>query len=655
MHILRRVLTLAIILLPLVLGFFPTANAQSDWVKIYDKPVNHAVLYDIDSDGELEVVTDEAIIDGRAVIETLPSLVFKADYNHDGFPELVTYTPSTGRLVIEGAGISKVYTVAANITYYSVYNDGFVLGNYVFGSGKYLYIDWVNPAGIVPLVVGDKLYAVYVDPEKGLVMFDGKTYEYVFPAAPTTMVVGAGTAGDSVYVLLSSETGTLMIEYNPVQAELTMAIYDLRVSKGYFVDGVFVATGESAIYAISMNGFKVLGYASKFIYPADDMKSFVQVLPPYITIAEIRNGTMVVTDKFFYLEYVKAADYANGKAVAVFQDGVYLYSGVEYPKVDVSAPAVVMANESFTVNVTGKFDYVEVTIGTETYTANSSPAVFNITLPWPGEHTIVVKACASQTACLATEKKIIVTPRPLKLRLSYPEKVDPYSTFELSIEAYDGLTNEKVEDVRCIVEVAGTNEAKQVTPFTNVSLNAVPVGLDVPLTVKCWGDAYEQVMKSVSIPVSEPYMNVSLTYVGGGKFIVEAYNAITKEPFDGTIVVRVNGSRSVYSRRALIKVPPGEHIIEIELVKGNVVYLITRYVIKYYENVMEAPAGEPIIVGDRVVTQTVTKTVNHTVTVTTPKIVEIEKTNLSLVVGVLVLGVGVGIMAAIFLPRRGAR
>lgn len=60
--------------------------------------------------------------------------------------------------------------------------------------------------------------------------------------------------------------------------------------------------------------------------------------------------------------------------------------------------------------------------------------------------------------------------------------------------------------------------------------------------------------------------------------------------------------------RALITLPPGETTLRVFLVRGNTTYYVEELKVKYYEDVMKAPTGEPVILADRVKVEVYTMT-----------------------------------------------
>ena len=616
----------------------------SGWVKIYGTPTTYLCLYDIDGDGKLEIVGAMFIMDNNSTVEIIPSVVFKTDFDGDGVPDLVMYTPSTGKLTIIGSKVRETLELPKNIKNIRVFSNGFTVGNYVFGGGNFMIVNASNP---VPVVMEGKLYATYVDPRLGLVLRSSNSTESVFPVSKGAVIVSAGVWGGYVYFLVTANRSTAIIRYDLDTGDVAVTVYGIVAKWGAFFNGTFLAGTGTGIYRISFDGIRMVAPAEATYFPVG-ARFIAYYNSPYVTLMT-PSGKVVKKVEVF--EKPVALDYDNGTIVMSTASGVYEYSE-NYPYVEISAPAVVLVGEPFTIKVNGTYTSLKLYVDGKVYTATTSPATFNVTINQSGKQAIIVDVCKSGM-CFSTQKEITVAPRKLKIVVLHPPKVDPYGKLNLTVETYDAETGRKVKNTMCYLKLPATNTVLRTKPFTPVAVDAVPIGMEVPVDVTCWSSTYALTEKSVTVPVSRPYMNVTLTYLGGGRFLVKAYNTVTKKQFAGTLVIHVdNGKPEIYTNQGMVQVPPGEHTIHVVLTKGNVVYLKTSVKVMYYQNISEVPQGEEVTVADRPVTHTVTKTVSHVMTVTKPKIVEVEKVNPPLAIGLVILGLGIGVTSSLLLPKR---
>jgi hypothetical protein len=67
--------------------------------------------------------------------------------------------------------------------------------------------------------------------------------------------------------------------------------------------------------------------------------------------------------------------------------------------------------------------------------------------------------------------------------------------------------------------------------------------------------------------------------------------------------MRVSGSG-----RVLVTLPPGEVVLRVSLVRGNVTYYVEELRVVYYEDIYKVPVGERVIVADRVRVDVYTRT-----------------------------------------------
>lgn len=652
-NIMLSLLVISLVTIGVALHAVPSQAQTGGWLKVYDRGVETVLLYDIDNDGKNEIVTNDFILDGKSVLTLQHSILAKIDYNGDGKLDLVQYVPETGKLFIITGGSTKTVTVYSNREA-RFFGHGLQIGPEIYAYNTNLVLPSNNLIA-APVDIDGKLNAVYID-NSGLVLYDGSKKTIIYPLSTNNTVIDAGydSATKTLHVLVKSENSTAaIIDYNIETASSTIHIINYPINMGYYINGVFIGVSGTTVFELAPDKEPiVIGTGEKLIYPCKDIDSFALISAGEISLYKVENENATKELSLPSLVGVRYVDIVGNEAVATTSNGIYYY-GSELPKLEIKAPPTVTVNRNFQVIINGSFTTAYVTIGGNSYTINK-PSTLNIKVSTVGQHTLVVKACKG-IYCITDTRTIIAMPRQLKIDVTAPQNVKPYTPFNITTKIYDPQTGKAPENTMCNIESIGENRIIPLTtPTDTVTLLAVPVGLEVPIEITCNGPEYGSISKTITIPVSEYYITANLTYKGGGKFIVYAYNKYTREPFLGTITVSVDGKNTAYIKNnGEFTIPPGQHTVSIKLVQNGITYGKYQYNVKYYDDISKAPPSEQIIVGDRV--QYVTKYVNHTITRTVSKPVVIEKVNTSIIIGVLALGVGVGILFSYTVPEEWVR
>jgi hypothetical protein len=165
----------------------------------------------------------------------------------------------------------------------------------------------------------------------------------------------------------------------------------------------------------------------------------------------------------------------------------------------------------------------------------------------------------------------------------------------------------------------------------NITIPAIPDVDSAVFTVICGGGKYENVTASVRSKLTEPYLKIKLRYYGSGLLEISGYDKYTGEAWSGLIRVEyLNLNITVTGENStLITLPLGSTQLRVSLVKNNITYYVEELTVVYYEDVFMVPAGEEVIVADRVkvdvytLTETITRPfpVYHEIRVVDPLVV----------------------------------
>ena len=633
-------IVLSLLLTVLVVSLTPvTITAEYSTWTLLDPGISQRVaLYDRDLDGEPEILAvDNRIytnLTGNIGIPS-PTIPCKVDLNATGNVSLVLYSPSTGKLEVYYQLKNYVLSVLVNATL-EVYRWGLLVYNATNKSVIVAGIPYSIPVDLVgvpllidskPLLIGSRgagveLYDLKLESSSPITTLNITVVEALYDES-RGVVFGVGSTGTSLFYF--EYDYIVGFNYSPlVISSLKQAVATTR--------RIYVLTEEGVLYAITSGGNStyIMSNVLALYYPADSVDSFV-ALTSRSVVKITDSGDNITIDEYPLSPVnsgeIYAVDWWGSVLAAATSRGVYVAT-TKPLYVVINAPASTYAGEPITVNVTGVYDSVVVNIAGRVYnmTGNQSiPFIFS----YPGNFTVVATACRG-VFCAVNTTSILVKQRPLEVRLSYPGSVKPYDPLTIFVETFDKLTNKSVV-VSCSISDPLRRVYRAFESGGNITVPAVPDVDSVVFTVTCGGREYEVVSATVRSKLTEPYLKIKLRYYGSGLLEVSGIDKYTGDAWRGLVRVEyldlnitVEGENS-----ALITLPLGSTRLNVSLVKNNVTYYAEELTVVYYEDVFMVPAGEAVIVADRVkvdvytLTQTITRPfpVYHEIRVTDPLVV----------------------------------
>lgn len=635
-------IVLSLLLNVLVVSLTPvtTTAEYSTWILLDPGISQRVALYDRDLDGEPEILAvDNRIytnLTGNISTPT-PTIPCKVDLNATGEVSLVLYSSTTGKLEVYYQHVSYVLSVLVNAKL-EVHRWGLLVYNAtnksVIVAGKPYDIpgDLVGTPLLVdnkPLFIGSRgegvvLYDLELRDSSTITLLNITVVEALYDES-RGVVFGVGFTG----------TGLLYFEYNYRNnggfTYSPLAISSLKQSVST-TRRIYVLTEGGVLYAITSGGnlTYIMSNVLALYYPADSVDSFVALTSESV-VKITDSGDNFTIDEYSLppvnLGEIYAVDWWGSVLAAATSRGVYVAT-TKPLYVVINAPVSTYAGESITVNVTGVYDSVVVNIAGRVYnmTGNQSiPFIFS----YPGNFTVVATACRG-VFCAVNTTSILVKQRPLGVRLSYPGSIKPYDPLTIFVETFDKLTNKSVL-VSCSISDPLRRVYRAFRSGGNITVPAVPDVDSAVFTVTCGGREYEVVSATVRSKLTEPYLKIKLRYYGSGLLEVSGIDKFTGDAWRGLVRVEyldlnitVEGENS-----ALITLPLGSTRLNVSLVKNNVTYYAEELTVVYYEDVFMVPAGEAVIVADRVrvdvytLTQTITRPfpVYHEIRVTDPLVV----------------------------------
>jgi len=560
-------------------------------------------LYDGDLDGAPELLAVEGFLytnlTARVATGASP---YKVDLDASGTLCLALYRALDGYLAATCPHGYYTYAVPANATL-RAHRYGLTVRNATHTAtlvGGRVYPSPVDGVPVLidgrPALVGSRggylvLHYLDVGLEERVAPLNVTVVEALHDAGT---VFGVGLAGGTV-IFFSYDTVGRAFAFRPLAIGV---LAQATATTGR----VYALSADGVLYSIDRDGvvLRVAEGVSALYYPADSVDSFT---------ALAAGRVLKVGEPGVVLEYpappgrVLSVDWCGDVLAASTDSGVYVAT-TKPLYASVRAPGVAYAGEEVEVGVWGAYDTVVVRVGGRVTTGRGNLTVREV-LP-PGRVAIEVRACRG-VFCVENSTSILVLRRPLRLRVHYPATVPPYSPLEILVEALDGVTNASatvnctIRDPRGRVEVSTVSGAR-------VTATAVPDVDSAVLVVACGGGFYEVAEATVRSRLAEPYLRVGARYYGSGLLEVYGYDRYTGDTWDGGVVVEYLGMRVVGEGRALVTLPPGEVVLRVSLVRGNVTYYAEELKVTYYEDVYMVPAGERVVVADRVRVDVYTRT-----------------------------------------------
>lgn len=604
---------------------FSAVPAHSSWTLLDVKISDRVVLFDSDLDGE----PDQLAIDNYFYVE-IPSsplvtnaISYKVDFNATGTLCLVHYTAVDGYVAVTCPRLSYTNTTLVNATL-RVYRWGLLLYNTthraVLMSGGLHNI----PPDLegVPLVVNGT--PVIIGTRGGYVEYYNlktkkserlRPYQISIVGAACSeqgLIFGVGLAGGELLYFEYDGVnfkGPRRVPITPPVREVvstTSRIYVLTSSGDLYY--ITSASGESPIYVAS--GVEAL------YYPSDSVNSFVALARDgVLKIVETSSGVEIYDYSLppVDLSEIRAVDWWGSVLAAATSRGVYVAT-TKPLYVVIKAPVSVYAGEPVRVDVSGVYESVVVTISGKVYRGSGNMSIYPVYL-LPGNTTVVARACRG-VFCAENTTSIFVKPRPLEVRVYYPEKTRPYDSLTILVDTIDKLNNRSVV-VSCNISDPYKRLFRSFYSGSNITVPALPDIDSSVFTISCGGREYEVVSVTVRSKLTEPYLRIKLTYYGSGLLEVSGYDKFTNRAWDGLVVVDYLDLNItvVEERRALITLPLGSTRLRVSLAKNNITYYVEEFTVVYYEDVFKVPPGEEVRVADRIrvdvytLTQTITRPV----------------------------------------------
>ena len=592
----------------------------SSWTLLAPEVSQRVVLYDRDGDGVAELLAiDDYLYSNLSTRISTGAIPLKVDIDATGVLCLVLYKSLTGELEAQCQLKRQIFSVPVNATLKS-HKWGLLAYNathkYVVAAGR-LYSAPGDLEG-VPILVNNTPAVIGLRGGR-LVIHDLEVGEDRVVTLMKISVVQAlydGVRG-VVYGVGFTDTTLVYFEYDGVSFSFKPLGLGELIDAVATTSRIYVLTRDGAFYAISSGGGITLVASGvvRLNYPADSVDSFV---------ALTSRGVLKVIDvdgeiaKFEYsaptlsLSDIYAVDWWGGILASATARGVYVAT-TEPIYVLIDAPASVYAGEPIEVGVRGVYDSVVVSVNGEIYTHTGN---FTLTAVLsPGRAVVTARACRG-VFCVENSTSILVLHRPLELKLNYPDRVRPYEPMTIHVETIDRLINESrmlvcnINDPKGYVQVTFTSGG-------SVTVPAIPDIDSAVFTVACGGGYYEVASATIRAKLTEPYLKVKLRYYGSGLLEVSGYDKYTGKNWDGLVAVEYLDLNLTVAEegKVVVTIPPGTTRLKVSLAKGNITYHVEELTVIYYEDVFLVPAGEAVVVADRVKVDvyTLTETITHPV------------------------------------------
>ena len=617
-HVLRvRTVYLCIICLLVLLSLLSVHVGRADsWIK-YTVHATAAVVYDVDGDGVDEVILLPGyVLDNYVLIKSpyppMPHGLL-VDLDWDGSPELVLYNDRGDCLVFKGMRLVHSF-VLGKPPATDMERRTLVAGNLVVWKNNTWRVE--DAVHLVPVVAGDKVYAVYNNGTHLLIADPSGARQVIYN--DNLEPLAAYAQDNKVFILARARTGVVYIVYDMASGAVRMTGYSIPVSRVYaFTGDGFLVEALGKLYRITSRG-AVLEYAGKPLY-YDGRYIYIRL-----------GGRLAVYDptlrRTVYSSRIPPSCRVAGSyptLALVCRDKVLVLSRIPEPFIEIDVPRNVLVGipVHYRVTVKGATNYTILLDGKPVPPAGR--IVFNHT----GVHVITVSA-ANGPVTVTENATIKVHARPIKISLRFLAPPTPYKTTRLVVETRDALRNVRVDTV-CRLRIGRTMLLAR--SWKPVNITIIPGSINdtvIRVDAGCGGDGvYKETWYKTVIPLEPVEPEVHVDYLGGGKvrlaLTVPSNNSAV---VPGVVQVYVDGRLVADTNPAIFKVSPGRHHVLVIFEPASRQFARTRYGfnIEYYYNVSEIPANRSatILVADRPVTRTVTVRVGggsestRTVTVT---------------------------------------
>ena len=627
-------LLLLLLLVLILTSSFISIAEYSSWTFLSPEISRRIVLYDEDLDGEPEVLAiDNRIytnLTGNISVSVITN-PYKVDFNATGVLHLLLYNVLTGQLEVRYQFKSYIFTVLTNATL-RVYRWGLLIYNAtdkgVIVAGKFYTIPLdLNGIPILvdnkPIIIGSRgvgliLYDIDLRVEKTITLLNITVVEALYDKS-RGVIYGVGSIDTTLlYFKYDGEKFT----YRPLG--ISRLIQAITTSSR-----IYVLSSERVLYAINASGDLTI-IADNVIalyYPADSVNSFIALTTnSVLKIVDVNGYINILRHPLppLPLSEIYAIDWWGSILATATSRGVYIAT-IKPLYVSINAPLSTYAGDLVTIGVSGVYDGVLVNIAGRIYSGIGNLSL-SVILP-PGNITITAEACRG-VFCVENTTNILVLKRPLKVRVVYPEIIAPYNSMNIFTETIDELTNTSIS-INCTIRDPGGRVVQYFNSGSTITIPAIPDVDSAVFTISCGGGNYELVDVNVRSKFTESYLKIGVKYYGSGLIEVYGYNKYTGEIWRGLVVVRYLNMTIIGEDKALITIPPGEIALRVLLVRDNITYYAEEFKVVYYEDVFAVPAGEAVIVADRVkvdvytLTETITRPfpIYHEVRVIDPLII----------------------------------
>jgi len=624
------------------------AEKESQWIRISSNISKHVVLVDTDFDGIADrVAIDNAIITptGSYITNSIP---FKMFFQDNENPCTLFYNAFSGNLRIICKNSVYDFSVPANATLH-IYRYGVSIGDVIISRG---FAYKVNVPGAPVYVDGELAVVTTYGGWLRLYYVNRGVEEKIYQMSLRIFEATYNSSSKMLYIIASSETSTYILKYNisskifyyePLNIGSALQVFSTSKS-------VYILTDEGALYRVELSTSKtmLIDYGSKIFYPADSPNSLI-LLGKRKVVKIIDYGSSINFEErqLPNVDSVYAVDW-YGPLIAVATNlGVYIAS-TKSLELSINYPTTVYAGQLFTIRVASSYPIVITSIDNSMFRSSNGVIVANISLP-KGVHKVGVVTCLG-ILCIHREGNITSIPKPLKLVVYYPAEVRPYQNISIAIRTFDALSNYETK-VSCVIRDSHGNIYK-VLSGSETSVVATPDIDSAVFTITCGNEYYAEESKIIKIDFSEPYLAIKTIYNGSGNLCLTGYNKYLETPWNDEIKIVLNNKNTSLGKGiACVKLRPGDNKLSVFLIRNNITYYSQNLDVVYYENVWSVPAGERVVIGDRVTTTTVVVTKTEKF----PVVYEVKTIDPLAAIGIAVLASSITYVALLLVnkARRG--
>lgn len=576
-------------------------------------------LYDFNGDGSLDIISSYGVtrlVDGSTVLfnRSLDIYRFKCDSINNC---LLIVDGRSGFIHSPGrreAEIFITYPITISNYPYSILS----FENKVYWN-KRLYSSELEPIGaIYGLFYDNTIAMVYIERFSSRLVVDIKGLGVFMLNIPLMGVIsGVGYSNGTYYVLLSTNTGSVFIEWNPLTGALRLFPYDLRVTSTLLFDGRgFIVNGEAGVYYIESGRYSFLA-SGRGVKVTLDGLIIVSSGKKIIVYKPLDRGLSIIREVDLKEDIVDADYYMDILSYATIS-GIFYIRFTPLRTITLSIPDTVIAGSDVRISIIGNFTRAFLNLpglGIITLTKSNASITWRPTIV--GSY-IVSALVDVEGETIYVSRFINVNPRPAILELRVPsERVKPYSTITITPELYDGLTRAKLTSITglCTLHVSGVEYPARL--WLPITVQAKPIGLEVPVRAICsLPSPYFNVESYKVLRVNETYVSLDFIYIGGGNIYVHAINIYTRESISGVLRASIGGESITVPIPGYIRVKPGSWSISFEFESNGVVLARGSQTIVYYSSIDEAPERAPIVVADRPVTVTTREVITETALLT---------------------------------------